>query len=134
MNKKILVAMIVILSTAVLVTGCKDKKKTEIPPIDANVHSGVLGDKELEVFTFTNTSLTWNDNASNLETIITNNSDEDAYLKGFNVYVYDENDTIVATMSGYIGATIKAHGSRIMSTGHYKNLTNASRIEYEIIK
>ena len=85
-------------------------------------------------FTSINTSLIWNGNSTDLETTITNNSDEDAFLKGFNVYVYDNNGEVIASMVGYVSNVLKAHETRVMSTGHYANLSKAAKIEYEIIR
>ncbi len=138
MNKKILFTFLAVFLVVGLATGC-GKKETKGEEnngsvIESNTNSGVVDDKTLDVFTFTNTSLIWNGNSSDMETTITNNSDEDAYLKGFNVYVYDENGEVIATMTGYVTDHIKAHSSRVMSTGHYANLSNAARVEYEVIK
>ena len=139
MKKKLLFLFVTILAVTVVVTGCVKKgnnggEEGNGSTIESNTNTGVVEDKALDVFTFTNTSLIWNGNSSDLETTITNNSDQDAYLKGFNVYVYDENDNVIATMEGYVSDHIKAHGTRVMSTGHYANLSKAAKVEYEVVR
>ena len=140
MNKKLLFVLVTALSVAVLVTGCGKKGNNggeeggQQSEIQSNTNAGVVEDKALDVFTFTNTSLIWNGNSSDLETTITNNSDTDAYLKGFNIYVYDAEGNVMATMEGYVSDHIKAHGTRVMSTGHYANLSNAAKVEYEVVR
>ena len=133
MNKKVL--LVLMLVVVIAVTGCGKKEKNIDNPVEnVNTNTGVVENKEVEVFTFTNTSLVWNDNASNLVTVITNTSDEEQYLKGFKVHVYDSNGNEIASMTGYVGAKLKAHEVRQMSTGHYENLTNATKIEYEVLR
>ena len=134
--KRALIGVAIIISLTLLVNGCskktnQDDNKSTLEP---NTNQGVVASKEVDVFTFKNTSLIWNGNSSDLETVITNTSDEDAYLKGFTVHVYDEEGNEIATMPGYVSDHIKAHSTRTMSTGHYKNLSNAFKVEYEIIK
>ena len=134
--KRTIIGILVIASLAILVNGCgkKSNQENNQSTLEPNTNQGVVSDKQVEVFTFKNTSLIWNGNSSDLETVITNTSDEDAYLKGFTVHVYDEEGNEIATMPGYVSDHIKAHSTRTMSTGHYKNLSNAFRVEYEIIK
>ena len=134
-NKKAL--FIFTLIAVIAVTGCGKKGNNENndgSTIEPNTNQGVVADKEVDVFTLKNTSLLWDGNQSELETTITNTSDEDAYIKGFNVHVYDSEGKEIATMYGYVGSKIKAHSSRVLSTGHYENLSNASRVEYEVVK
>ena len=132
--KRALIGIAVITSLTLLVNGCSKKENYNQTTLEPNTNQGVVADKEVDVFTFKNTSLIWNGNSSDLETVITNTSDEDAYLKGFTVHVYDEEGNEIATMPGYVSDHIKAHSTRTMSTGHYKNLSNAYKVEYEIIK
>lgn len=136
MNKKILIIFVAAITLAIAVSGCKKKNNDNdtTPNISPNTNSGIIEDKELDVFTFTNTSLIWNGNSTDLATTITNTSDSDAYLKGFNVYVYDEEGNVIATMTGYVSDHISAHTSRVMSTGHYMDLSKAAKVEYEIIR
>lgn len=137
MNKKILLVVIIGILTTAIATGCFGKKKEENNNqeiFNPNTNQGVISDKTVDVFELKNTSLIWNGNSTDLETTVTNMSDEDAYLKEFKIHVYDENNNEIATMIGYVSAMIKAHTSRVMSTGHYANLTNAAKVEYEVIK
>ena len=133
MNKKVWLALMLVV--VIVLTGCGKKEENhDNLSENVNVNKGVVEDQEVEVFTFTNTSLVWDDNASNLITVITNTSDEEQYLKGFNVHVYDGNGNEIALMTGYVGAKLKAKEVRQMSTGHYKNLTDAYKIEYEVLR
>ncbi len=137
MNKKLLLVVIIAILTTVIATGCFGKKQEENNNqeiFEPNTNQGVISEKTVDVFELKNTSLIWNGNSTDLETTVTNTSDEDAYLKEFKIHVYDENNNEIATMIGYVSAMIKAHTSRVMSTGHYANLTNAAKVEYEVIK
>ena len=131
MMKKVLLVLMMV----VIITGCgKKEEEDKTPALDANTNMGVVEKKEVDVFTFVNTSLTWNGNASNLVTVITNTSEEEQYLKGFRIHVYDEDGNEIASMTGYVGSKLKANESRQLSTGHYENLTYAAKVEYEVLR
>jgi uncharacterized lipoprotein NlpE involved in copper resistance len=133
MNKKVL--LVLMLAVIITITGCgKKENNNDNTSENVNTNTGVVEKKEVDVFTFVNTSLTWNGNASNLVTVITNTSEEEQYLKGFRIHVYDEDGNEIASMTGYVGSKLKANESRQLSTGHYENLTNAAKVEYEVLR
>lgn len=122
--------------------GCKkkeekdsDKNKPKDPQVQANTETGVIEDKELGVFKFENTSLTYDQGNSFLETTVTNNSDEVQNLEGFWIHVKDKDGKEIVTLEGFFGGTLAAHESKVISSTYGDNLINvAKEITYEIKK
>lgn len=132
MNKKIIISIVLLLTLA---TGCGcSKKEKNQEDVKININEDVIKDQELEVFTFTNTSLTYEDNTSILITKVTNTSDKTEYLKEFKIHVKDEKGNKIVDLTGYVGDNIEGNSSIMISTSYAEDLTNASSIEYEIIR
>lgn len=135
--KKFLSISLILLLSICLVTGCgkkKEKAKDEPKPeIGVNTNEDVIKDQELEVFKFEKTNLIYENGSSKLETKVTNTSDTDATLVQFRIHVMD-GDREIANLPGYIGTTMKAGESRILTSTYGTDLTKATSIRYEIIK
>lgn len=134
---RILKFIMVITLTTILATGCgcqktKDEKTKEETKVNTN--ENVTKDQEVEVFKFTNTSLIYEDGNSKLQTTVTNTSNETAYLAEFLIHVKDENGNEIVTMTGFVGDSIEANSSKVIDSVYGDDLTNASSIEYEIVK
>lgn len=130
--KKIAVILIVLFST-MLLTGCG--KKTDITDgIKSNTNEDVIKDQKVEVFEFTNTSLVYEEGRSKLEVIVTNTSEEVAYLSEFKIHVKDENGNEIIELIGFVGEQIEPKESRLITSYSIQDLTNASSISYEIVK
>ena len=129
MKKIINIALMLVL--VLTLTACSKDKKEE-NKVKENTNPDVISDKTVEVFEFRNTSLTYTEEGSVLETNVTNNSDENEYLKEFIIHIR-ENDTEY-TLTGYVGNVIKAHESILIRSTHYEDLTNATSITYEVVR
>lgn len=138
--KKILSLSLVLLLSLCLITGC-GKKKTDGNPenttqqgnVNVNTNDDVVGDKEVEVFKFENTSLVYDNGMSRLETKVTNTSDQEQTLSQFRIHVMKD-DVEIANLPGYIGNTLKPGESRILTTTYGDDLTVATLINYEIVR
>lgn len=120
-----------------LATGCgcskevKEEKKEETG-IKVNVNQDVVKDQKLEVFTFTNTSLIYENGTSVLETIVTNTSNETQYLEEFDIIVKNDKGEEIITMTGFVGDSIAAQQSTTILSTYGDDLSKAYAIEYTI--
>ncbi len=138
--KKLLYVLLVVLAIFTVACGKKEKENKDgvenKKPI-ANTNEGVIGDKELEVFKFENTSFITNEQGeTTLITQVTNTSSETAYLKSFNIIVKDKNGNqlIDPPLLGYIGEEVPAGVSRTITSTSSISLADAYSIEYVINK
>lgn len=138
--KKILGYAFILLLSLCLITGCGKKKTngnsedtTKQGNVNVNTNTDVVGDKEVEVFKFENTSLVYDDSTSKLETKVTNTSDQEQTLSQFRIHVM-KGDIEIANLPGYIGNTLKPGESRILTTTYGEDLTSATSINYEIVR
>jgi len=128
--------IIIMLIGLILVTGCgcdKNKKKEE-EVIKENLQQEVIKDQTLEVFTFTNTSLTYQKNTTLLVTVVTNTSSETQYLKQFKIHVWDKDGKEIRTLTGFVGASLEPNESKTINSSCGEDLTNAASITYEIVR
>lgn len=124
-----------------LVTGCgcsnkesKEKNNNLVEDIKANTNENVIKDQVLDVFTFTNISLIYENGTSTLETLVTNTSSEPQYLTEFKVHVKNELGEEIVTLTGFVGASIEANGTETIISSYGDDLSNAYSIEYEIVR
>lgn len=133
--KKIVIISISLLLLMILLAGCgKKEEEKNNNDIKTNISEGVIKDQHLEVFTFTNTSLVYENGTSYLETIVTNTSDVDQYLEEFKIHVKDVEGNEIMELSGFIGNYIKANSSSKITSSCGEDLTSAKSIEYSIIR
>ncbi len=131
--KKTVKIAIFLLCMMTILTGCG--KKTNITDgIKRNTNEDVIKDQKVEVFEFTNTSLVYEEGRSKLEVIVTNTSEEVAYLSEFKIHVKDENGNEIIELIGFVGEQIEPKESRLITSYSIQDLTNASSISYEIVK
>ena len=125
-------------------TGCGNKEEepkgneqgnnpTEQQP-QVNTNPGVVEDKELGEFTFTNTSMIYENNETTLEVTVTNTSTTTAYLHEFNIYAKDAEGNTLTTLKGFVGDNIPAGESKIITASASIDLTNAASISYEVVR
>lgn len=120
-------------------TGCgkkEDKKTEEKQPqeeIKVNTNENVISDKVVEEFTFTNTSLIYENGTSTLETTVTNNLDTPTNLKEFTIILSDA-DGNVTTLLGYVGSSFDAHESKVINSSVAGDLTNVNSITYQVVR
>lgn len=131
--KKIGLLVLVTMSLLTVATGCGCKKK-EKEEVKANTEQEVIKDQKVEVFAFTNTSLVYENGTSTLETLVTNTSKEKQFLAEFKIHVKDAKGNVIVTLTGFIGDSIEAGSSKKITSTYGSDLTNAAKIEYEIVK
>ena len=137
--KKIGIALLVGVSAISLLTGCdtkeKEKEKTEgKDTVVSNTNTDVIKDQNLGVFEFQNTSLIYENGQSVLEVEVTNTSSVDQKIVEFKIIVKDENDQEIITLVGFVGDTIKAGESKVITSSCGKDLSKAKSISYELVK
>lgn len=129
--KKIVIMLIGI----IFITGCGcDNKKNVDEIIKENVQQEVVKDQSVDVFNFTNTSLTYQKNTTLFVTKVTNTSSETQYLKQFKIHVWGKDGKEIRTLTGFVGSSFEPNESKIINSSCGEDLTNASRVTYEIIR
>ena len=73
-------------------------------------------------------------NKNNYTVYVTNTKETDYNLTTIEVKLFDKDNNIIATMSGYVGDTIKPKEVKTLSVTTDKDLTEATDVEYEIKK
>ena len=131
-NILIITSMIVLLTTA-----CGNNKKEEIKKdskVKVNTNENITKDQSLDVFSFTNTSLVYENQTSILTTKVTNKSNKTEYLKEFKIIVKDENGNTIITLPGYVGDNIEAKSSVMITSSCGEDLSKAISIDYETVR
>ena len=136
MKKILVISMLAVISMS-MITGCgkkkEEEKKQEQGNVNVNTKEEVIGDKQVEVFKFEKTSLTYDNKVTRLQTRVTNTSEEEQTLIQFRVhFIKDEKEII--NLPGYVGKTLKPKETKILTTTYGGDITDITRIEYEIIK
>ena len=126
-------------------TGCGKEENNETPNNNengqqqeqqpqVNTNTGVVEDKTTEEFTFTNTSMIYENGETTLETTVTNTSANTSVLREFNIYAYDEAGNLITSMVGFIGDNIPAGESKVINAKISMDLTKAASISYEVVR
>ncbi|MFV0250234.1 MAG: hypothetical protein ACK5HP_04320 [Bacilli bacterium] len=136
---KILKVSIIGIFTMSLISGCGCEKNTtdtnitdETPKV--NTEENVVKDQTVDVFSLENTSLIYSNGTSTLETTVTNTASETAYLSEFTIDVKDESGNIIITLVGFIGDSLGAGETRVITSSCGIDLSNAKSIEYTVQK
>ncbi len=141
--KKIIYLSLATIMILCLTVGCgcnKKETKEEINNIEekdnikVNTNKDVTKEQQLEVFTFTNTSLIYEDNTSILKIKVTNTSSETQYLEEFKIHVKDELGNEIVELKGFVGNNIPGNSSTVITSSYAEDLTKAAAIEYEITR
>jgi hypothetical protein len=127
-------------------TGCGKKEEinsTETPSMDdsqqvtdpeANVNPGIVDNQTVEEFYFENASLVYDNGTSTLETTVTNVSDTPATLEEFKIIFKDADVNVIVTLSGFVGGSLLAGESKVITSGASMDLTNAASVSYEVVR
>lgn len=132
--KKTLLVILSLFLVVGLATGCGCSKKEEKKEDKFNTNEDVIKDQQVEELNLTNTSLKVDDNYSTLVTLVSNPTNEDKEVRVFNIYVKDKDGNEIVTLQGYVGDVIPAGESREITSNVIMDLSNATSIEYEILK
>jgi uncharacterized protein YcfL len=137
MKKTIMMAFALLLTVS-LVTGCgcskKEDKKKEESTVKENTNKEVIKNQEVDGIKMTNTSLVTVDGISTLETTVTNDGDEDYMLVEYKIIIKGNDDKVMVEIPGFVGDTIKAGESRVITSSVDMDLSKAKSIEYEVVK
>lgn len=114
--------------------GCSKKNIKKDKKIKVNTNEDVIKDQQLEVFTFTNTSLVYEDSTSILTTVVTNTSEKTEYLKEFKINVKDKDGNVIVVLTGFVGDNIEAKSSMVITSSYGEDLTKAASIDYEVVR
>lgn len=110
------------------------QQQEQVQQPQVNTNQEVVGDKTLEEFTFTNTSVIYENGSTTLETTVTNTSGNTSYLQEFLIHAKDANGNIMVTLKGFVGDNIPANESRVITSGVSMDLTQAASITYEVVR
>lgn len=120
-----------------LVTGCgkketeKEKKETDkVPETVVNTETEVVKDQTLDEFSFTNTSLVYENGITTLVTEVKNNSAEAKTIESFNITIKDKDGETMEILQGYVGQTLEANETTTISSGSTSDLSKAGSVEY----
>ncbi len=137
-NNSFFVIMFIIMAFIITLTsGCGAKTNEQEPNTEKPntvTNEDVVGDKQIDVFKLTKTSLVYENGSSTLITSVYNSSSEKQYIKSFNIELKDDSNKVLTTLIGYIGEEIAAGETRQITSSTDLDLTNASKIEYTINK
>ena len=136
--KKIVKLSLIMLAIFPLITGCgcskKEDKKKEESTVKENTNKEVIKNQEVDGIKMTNTSLVTVDGISTLETTVTNDGDEDYMLVEYKIIIKGNDDKVMVEIPGFVGDTIKAGESRVITSSVDMDLSKAKSIEYEVVK
>ena len=136
-KKNLLLLLIVSASfISLLTSGCENnvKEDTDTEQPNAVGNEGAIGDKEVDVFKLTKTSLVYENGSSTLVTNVYNTSNEVQYIKSFNIVIKDDKGNIMATLLGYIGEEIPGGDTRQITSSIDIDLSKTTSIEYTVNK
>ena len=131
MKKKLL---IIIAALILCVTGCATTSVSNSSNSNSNGDTTSIKfteDKITGVFQFTNASLVSEDNKWVFDATVTNTSDEIQKISYFVIKLYNEEDLVSKTR--VVSAPIlEAHNATSVHVTYNEDLTNVTRVEYEI--
>lgn len=117
----------------ILLTGCSSKIEDKVVN-QKSIDNGINQEQVLDEFIFKENSITYEDGISTIRTLVTNNSDEDKYIELFKIILKDNTGKVVKETIGYIGDTINAKSSKVITTKINLDLSSISMIEYSYSK
>lgn len=140
-NKKIILIIILILlilvAVGIIITvnilNNKSETKNEDTPPETNevynYRQEIIEEKEVNGITFTNIDCYWDGTNSNISYTITNTTEETINLGVYTIEVYDDTDTLMYTLSPYLGKDLAPNEEyeELISTSN--NLTDAYSIK-----
>lgn len=132
--KKSIITLLVLLSALLVFTGCGKKKEKEEIDVKVITEEEVIKDQEVDGLKLTNTSLTRVDNNWTLITEVANNTGADYKLDEFTIIFKDAEGNVVATLPGYVGGTIPNGSTRTINSSTIRDLSNVTKVEYEVKK
>lgn len=131
MKKKILITIGILILLVIVIfisTGKKDKK-TSVNRLNNNPN--VIKDQTIENLSITNVAITIDkNNVSTFTADVTNTANYANTIETINIILKDKTNTVLATLTGFIGNINKGEISKI-SVSTDIDLSKASSIEYK---
>lgn len=141
MKKVLIVISIVVLAIMLVLIGynCagnegktnnKDKDTVE----EKNVAS--FDDQVVEGLEISGFNMLYENDITNMAATIKNTTDSDMKIENVEIYLYDENGKVITQIIPffYVGDTLSKGEEKFYETPITGNVTNASRVEYKIVK
>ena len=133
--KKNLILILSLILLFSMTVGCGNKKDNiKDDNVKVNANEKIIRDKIFNKFKFKETSLVYENNKFKLITLVTNKSKNTEYLKGFKIHTKDKKENDMFIFSEYVEKNIEPNDSITITSTFDDDLTNAYRIEYEVIK
>ena len=135
MKKVIISISIILLLVLTLGCGCsKLEKAIKKEEVKVSTKEDVIKDQNIEVFTFTKTSLIYKENTSTFKTKVTNESENTENLKEIKIHIKNEKGEDIVVLPGYVGESINPSETKKITSSVGFDISNAYSIEYEIIR
>ncbi len=126
---KILKAMFVICVCLSCVAGCGKNKDEKQKTTEAQRETAPV---RTEDFEFQTNSVNFENGNSIFDIKVKNTSDSEKYINEFIMHVKDANGEDLANLFGNVNGNIEAGGERIISCSFGGDLSNYSKLEFEL--
>ena len=135
--KKSTILLLVTIFLMMVICGCvneNDNTQNQPEQFIVNTKENIVKDQEFEGLQMTNTSLIVEGGISKLVTEVSNNTGSDYYLDKFIIIAKDKDGKVITTLTGYVGSVIPTGEVRVINSNSDIDLSNATSIEYSVIK
>lgn len=122
---------ILILLAVILLTGCSFNKD-DISNSKINHNSGIIAEQTINNLTMSDVLLSYQDGISTFQVTVKNNAMEDVVINEFNVVFKTENGSMITTLYGALGDTLKGEDSITVTITSDIDLSEAYSLEYQI--
>lgn len=112
--------------------GCNSKKKT----IEVHKKPGkkISASQKVDSMDLVNGDIFTNNGIYYFTVQVRNNTNKDYNLEEYEITLYNKVGKRITVLSGYIGETIKAGETKIMTASTETDLTSAVNVAYKVIK
>lgn len=115
-------------------TGCGKTTDDEDGHIDVDPDSAILSEKTIEGLKISDLSIVYDNNVSRLVANVKNTNASDYTLRVISIKLYDADDDLLIDTTGYIGTVIKVNETKQLIVEVTKDLKDAKKVEYKILK
>lgn len=137
-NKNIImigITLIVIVLVVIGITFLFKKSNTKQGEgYKSNTNENVIKEQVVGSFKFTNVSLNYQDGNSVLRVSVTNVGVKEELLNEFKIHIFDKENKEIVALTGFIGDSLASGETKYIESSYADDLTEAERIEYEILK
>ena len=129
MKKKILICMCLL--CFLMVSGCGKKEEVKEPE---QTPTAALEDQEIEGLKISNLNLALEEGATNVLAMVENTTEESIYVLRIDSVLKDADGNVLGNLFFYLDKEIEPHTSEVIQTGVSSDVTNATSVEYTIVK